>query len=272
MQTFFPWVGGKRQLAKRLLSLIPDHTCYVEIFAGSARLLFSKDPDASKAEVINDLDDDIVNLFDVVQAPSKFKGFLDRLRWLLSSRTKFEQFKRFEVIGLTPVDRAVRFYYLLKNCFAGNLKSPTFGYGTSRRAKMVNGPYIQARLAEVHGRLRGVYIEHLDFEDCIRRYDRTHTFFYADPPYIDAKEHRCTFTESDHARLASALRGIKGRFLLSYNDHPTIRRLYKGHRIRTVHVQYTISRRKGLTPSHELLIANYPLPRKIGLAETDRYA
>lgn len=73
----------------------------------------------------------------------------------------------------------------------------------------------------------------------------------------------CTFTDSDHARLAASLRSIKGRFLLSYNDHPLIRRLYRGCRIRKVNVQYTISRCKGTDRSNELLIANYPLPRRI---------
>ena len=61
----FPWIGGKRRLAKHILPLLPEHTCYVEPCAGAAAILFMKDQ--SKVEVLNDINLDLVTLYRVVQ-------------------------------------------------------------------------------------------------------------------------------------------------------------------------------------------------------------
>ena len=79
-----------------------------------------------------------------------------------------------------------------------------------------------------HGRLQGVHIECLDWAAFIPRYDRPFTLFYIDPPYWghEADYGRGLFARGDFARLAEVLRGIKGRFILSLNDHPEVRRLF----------------------------------------------
>jgi len=72
-------------------------------------------------------------------------------------------------------------------------------------------------------------IEHLDFEEFIEKYDSTLTLFYLDPPYYD-KEHHYGLERKDiefHYRLLYKLKNIKGKFLLSYQDNPFIRKLYK---------------------------------------------
>ena len=65
MKPVIPWPGGKRRLLKRLLSDIPSHTTYAEVFAGGAALLLAKAP--SKAEVLNDLNSELVRLYRCVQ-------------------------------------------------------------------------------------------------------------------------------------------------------------------------------------------------------------
>ena len=60
-----PWIGGKRRLARHILPLFPAHGCYVEPFCGAAALYFMKDP--AKAEVLNDINGELVNLYRVVQ-------------------------------------------------------------------------------------------------------------------------------------------------------------------------------------------------------------
>jgi len=117
---------------------------------------------------------------------------------------------------------------------------------------------------QAHKRLDAVYIENLDFADCIERYDRPHTVFYCDPPYHGTAGYKAAFTWADQQRLAETLRSIKGKFLLSINDHPDIRKLYKGLPKRKVNVQYSIARDKSPTARNrtELIIANYPLPRR----------
>ena len=77
-------------------------------------------------------------------------------------------------------------------------------------------------------RCENVIIENQDFETLIKHYDRSTTFTYCDPPYFTSEYvYDCGFTWEDHLRLYHALAGMKGKFLLSYNDCPEIRELYK---------------------------------------------
>ncbi|KAB0545407.1 DNA adenine methylase, partial [Pantoea stewartii] len=75
--SIIPWVGGKRKLAKHLLPLFPAHTCYVEPFCGGAALFFMKEQ--SKAEVLNDINGDIVNLYRVIQ--NHLEEFIKQFKW-----------------------------------------------------------------------------------------------------------------------------------------------------------------------------------------------
>jgi DNA adenine methylase len=151
----------------------------------------------------------------------------------------------------------------MKTCFGGKggTTHPAFGYGTTGRAHLGRSSFSMVR--KCHRRLDGVYVENLDFEDCIKRYDRPHTFFYCDPPYLVASDYIAEFGLEHQRRLAATLRNIKGKFLLSINDHKTIRELYKGMAVRTITTKYTISRDVAakLRDRAELLISNYRLPK-----------
>ena len=60
-----PWIGGKRRLADILIPRFPTHTCHAEVFAGAVALFFLRPP--AEVEVLNDVNDDLVNLYRVVQ-------------------------------------------------------------------------------------------------------------------------------------------------------------------------------------------------------------
>ncbi|MDK4535734.1 DNA adenine methylase, partial [Kingella kingae] len=81
-----PWMGGKRRLAKRLLPLFPEHSCYVELFAGGAALFFMREQ-AAKTEVLNDINGQLVNLYRVVQ--HHFDEFVRQFDYTLTSREVF---------------------------------------------------------------------------------------------------------------------------------------------------------------------------------------
>jgi len=94
----------------------------------------------------------------------------------------------------------------------------------------------------------------------IRRYDRQYTFFYIDPPYYDMKVYRFNFEREDSAKLAEVLGRLKGKLLMSLNDHKEVRRIFKGFRIQVVPTKYSSmnARRKGRNAQRrELLIRNY---------------
>lgn len=258
MGSFFPWQGGKSKMVRRLCGLLPDHKCYVEVFAGAANLLFAKQP--SKVEVLNDINADLINLFRIVRwHPREFVRELDLF---LHSRRDFIDYR--SQPGLTDIQRAARSWFITKTCFGGKggTSHPAFGYDTTGKAHLRRTAFSLVR--RCHRRLNGVHIENLDFADCIRRYDRPHAVFYCDPPYLEASDYIANLDLSDHERLAELLQSIKGKFLLSINNHPRIRKLYKGFPMLTVVVKYSVSRDKS-SKAHdriELVIANYPLPKR----------
>ena len=81
-----PWMRGKRRLAKHLLPLFPDHSCYIELFAGGAALFFMRETPA-KVEVLNDINGDLTNLYRVLQ--HHYDEFMRQFAWTLTSRQTF---------------------------------------------------------------------------------------------------------------------------------------------------------------------------------------
>lgn len=245
-------------MAKRLSELLPEHKCYVEVFAGAANLLFVKD--RSKTEVLNDINSELVNLFRVVRFHPR--EFISELALFLQSRREFTDYMNQP--GLTDIQRAARSFFIMRTAFGGlgGTTHPAFGYSTTGQARFRRRTFSDIR--RCHKRLDRVYIENLDFADCFSRYGRPHTVFYCDPPYLEAHSYKAKFTIDDHKRLAAVLSSIKGKFLLSINDHKTIHSLYKNFNILKVKVKYSVSLDKSVKARDrtELVIANYPLPRR----------
>src|SRR5438270_6649036 len=104
------YIGGKNRLAKQIIEIFPEHTTYVEAFAGGAQVLFKKE--ASKVEVLNDLDGEIVNFYRVCQA--HHEELLRYFRFSLVSRKLFDLQKTTDPQTLTDIQRAARYLYILK--------------------------------------------------------------------------------------------------------------------------------------------------------------
>lgn len=257
MSSFFPWMGGKSRLAGLICENLADHKCYVEVFCGAANILFSKPRVGT--EIINDINSDLINLFRSVRY--HYREFVRELTLVTHSRKDYKDFQANP--GLTEIQRAARYYLILKASFGGKggTKCCVLGYGTTGKAHYHRG--IFPVINRCHKRLDGVVIENLDFTDLISRYDRPHTLFYCDPPYLNTAGYLASFGIEDHKRLADCLKAIKGKFLLSINSHDAIRRLYKGFNIKELQVRYTVSLDKTDKAQQrgELLIANYPLKK-----------
>lgn len=174
-----PWMGGKRRLAKHLLPMFPEHTCYVELFAGGAALFFMR-PQPAKVEVLNDLNGQLINLYRVVQ--HHFDEFVRQFQWTLTSREVFARLQSTPPDCMTDIQRAARFFYLQHNAFGGKICDQHFGTATTGKAW--NAAQIADKLQVARNRLSGVYVENESWERCFQRYDREHTFFYAAPPRI----------------------------------------------------------------------------------------
>ncbi len=252
MNSLIGWVGGKRLLASTIVELLPEHTCYVEVFGGAGWVLFRKDPDVSDVEIYNDVNSRLVELFRSVKwHPQEIVRELD---FLAPSREIFNQFK--EQPGLTEIQRAARFYYVIKLSFGCKGGTPGFNSSSPKRLIMSK---VMSDIERVRERLERGSIENRDFDYILDRYDKSSTVFFCDPPYYEAEDcYDAVFTEDDHNRLADRLHNIDGRFLLTYNDHEWVRNAYQDDYRYAVTADYTISN-KGSTAGHQLIITNYEL-------------
>ena len=253
------WVGGKRLLRKTIAPLIPkDIKSYIEPFGGGGWVLFYKDRWAD-LEIYNDLDGRLVNLFRIVKYhPNALK---EELKYLLGSREMFFQFLNGTFI--TDIQKAAQFLFLITRSFGG--RGDTFGtVKKSSGGASKSQRNILTKIDAIHERLDKVMIENRDFEKLIKQYDFEDAFFYCDPPYTSGCGYEVTSTtDFDHERLRDVLKDIKGRFLLSYDDSPKVRELYKGYEMIEVERQNGINNREGTNRANkvykELLIANYPI-------------
>lgn len=248
---FFSWMGGKRRLARHIIPEFPEHECYVEPFCGGAALFFMKDP--VKSEVINDVDGDLVNLYRVVQC--HLEEFVRAFKWSLVSREMFKWLNDTPVETLTDIQRAARFYYLQQCCFGGKADGRVFGTSTTG-APRLNLLRVEEVLSQAHIRLSRVCVEKLDWQVCVEKYDRPHTLFYLDPPYWKTAGYGGDFPLAEYERMAELASSIKGKMVISINDHPDIRRIFDGFRIKEVPLRHNVGGGGGKLVT-ELIIFNY---------------
>lgn len=251
MNSFIPWMGGKKLLRNAIIESFPSdgYDRYIEVFGGAGWVLFAKDRHA-KLEVYNDADGHLVNLYRCIK--HHCSEFQRELEFVLNSRELFfDSLQQLNTRGMTDIQRAARYYTVIRTSYGADRR--TFGMRGRNISKMMEA------LPEIQERLSCVVIENRDFEAIIKAYDRSNALFYLDPPYYGAEKHYDHgFAEADHIRLHASLNDIRGRFVLSYNDSDFVRMLYEGYRIKAV------ERLNNLTAKHtagekygELIIRNY---------------
>lgn len=235
------YIGGKRMLARRLVELIEKtpHAAYCEAFVGMGGVFFRRRA-RPKNETINDWSEDVTTFFRVLQ--HHYVAFLDMLRFQVTSRANFDRLGRQDPSTLTDLQRSARFLYLQRTGFGGKVAGRSFGVDYSGPARFdvtKLGPVLE----EIHERLASVKIERLRWSDFIARYDRPGTLFYLDPPYFGSEGDYGAdlFDRGQFALMAAQLRSLKGRFILSINDHPEVRQIFAGFDLREERVRYTLA-------------------------------
>lgn len=215
------WQGGKRWLVKELLPMIPKHRMYVELFCGGGALLCAKAPSA--AEVINDRNSELVNLFRVVKY--HLEPLLQELDWNLNSRAEFYDHK--EQRGLTDIQRAARWFLRMKNGFGG---APDH-FGTAKQGGGAAFTSKEGRIALLRAfnrRLDKVVIENLDWKECVNYYDSKTAVFFCDPPYTTGEAAYGAWTIDDLAQFRTeGLDQMRGTWILTIDDTPANRALFR---------------------------------------------
>jgi DNA adenine methylase len=250
-----PYIGGKRNLARRLCALIDSipHRTYIEPFVGMGGIFFRRSQRPT-LEVINDISGDVATLYRVLQ--EHYPYFVDMLRWRVTSRAEFQRLLALPGERLTDLNRAARFLYLQRLAFGGKVTGRNFGI-TPNSAARFNVTKLEPILADLNERLAGVVIEQLPYQELIRRYDREDALFYLDPPYWgnEADYGAGTFKRADFERLAELLAEIRGRFVLSLNDTPGAREVFRRFTVEEVATTYSFaSKVNGAKRVGELII------------------
>jgi DNA adenine methylase len=234
--------GGKWQISEWIIEHFPPHRIYVEPYCGAASVLMRKPP--SFAEVINDVNDDIVNLFRVLRDPWKAEIFRQQLENTPWARTEF--WDAYEPVDAADmVERArkmvVRAYMAFGTTGQRKNRSGFRGKGERKNRTGINDwVNYPDSLAAVTNRLRGVLIENRPAIEVIKQQDDIETLLYCDPPYVHStrttirwpsdndKCYAHEMKDADHEELADVLHRCKGMVVLSGYHSKLYDRLYKG--------------------------------------------
>jgi DNA adenine methylase len=248
--------AGKKRIANRLAAMLPPHSTYVEPFAGSGAVLFAKEP--AEVEAINDADLEIARAYKVVQKlrtrdferlremdwvgdPGTFKGLIDEepgddLGWLH------------------------RFLYLTHFSY-GKMRGKSFSPSSAGvQATTVD------RLEQFAPRLRKVKVFGGDYQTVVEKFDGKDTAHFLDPPYpgynVGVGE-----SEFDEHSFVDLLKGLEGKFLITYGIRGEFPRLVKeaGFDVRRIRTRRSIRSMRGVGGSSvltQLLVSNYGLARK----------
>ena len=267
------WAGGKFRIRNRIIELIPDHNCYVEVFGGAGWVMFGKPP--SSVEIFNDIDGELVNFFSVVK--NKPRELINSFDLELVSREKFYKLRDLpsnELSNWTDVQRAHRFYYLIMASWGGELGFARFQTSVSdngsgnRLIGAINT--LEQRIMPAYERLQTVIIENLPWEICIERYDRPYgsnkVVMYLDPPYPGNRvNYQFNMKDiHDHRRLATILEGLGARFLLTSYNLDEVKELFNHDRFNILEVEFSSGMRtngKSNYKNKEIIVTNFDVQK-----------
>ena len=237
------YLGGKRNLAKRLCAMIEatTHRAYAEPFVGMGGVFFRR-RQRPPVEVINDLAGDVANLFRI--ARRHYEPLMEEISGLLAGRAEFERLRKVDPTTLTDIERAAQFLYLQRLAFGGRVTGRTFGVRRDQSSRF-QAAQLRADLRLVRDRLEPVTIEQLPWSDFVRRYDGPGMLFYLDPPYDETEGYGTDFGRDDYLAMAEQLAEIRGSFILSINGTDFVRKRFARFEIQEVDTTWTLATRSG---------------------------
>ncbi|MBC8299863.1 MAG: DNA adenine methylase [Pelagibacterales bacterium] len=253
-----PYMGGKFELGKKLIPMIPPHTRYIEVFLGGGSMFFRK----GKAEIniLNDKHNDLINLYMTVI--HKYDDFKTECESLLKSRYLYDCFKQdlknnLNIDNIPNAKRASKYFYVIKNAFNNSHHTPI-----SKKADW--NIEMWDCLETTRRKLDNTMIENLDYRELFKRHPtREDDFWYFDPPYVIAGERGDYYIHNlnnkDHIELFDMVKQIDtegGKFMVSYDDRTFIKELYKEYIITKIPIKYS-GQVHNRNIKNELVITNY---------------
>jgi len=241
------WYGTKHKLSDIIEQYLPRHTTYVEVFGGSASLLLDKAP--SRIEVYNDINQDLVTFFRVLQDEEKFKKLMHKLTYTLYSRQEYEEALATVESEQDEIEKARKIFIITKMAALqrvggkwGYVVRTAISYPPSNVRKWATS---LVHLENLHSRLLPVQIENDTFENIINRYDYKEACFYCDPPFVSKYEWRKrqriyeeynSFSEENINILNNQLLNIQGTATITVRpstEYIPLFKRYKAHLIKS---------------------------------------
>jgi len=244
--------GGKYTKRKQIFKRFPptDYTTYVEPFVGGGSI-FLEAPIVAKM-IAGDTDTRLIHMFQdlktldvpMVQA-FNFKMPFDKEKW-----DRADKYARSKKKGTS---RFLANLLIRKFSFSNMAKN----YLDTKSFETKNYQTLKKHLPEFKERVKDATFLHKSYNVLLDKYDGPNTFFYLDPPYYKTYSGAYETGEIDHELLAERLKKVKGKFLLSYNDTPFIRNLYKGYKITSFKNIQTLGSELNDKIVTDVLISNY---------------
>lgn len=268
------WTGGKRRLLKHIIPMIPSKiNTYVEPFIGGGAVFFDLQP--SRA-IINDFNPELINFYNMVKEDPQ--GLLDAVRRYLPKSSREEYLiirgmdRNEDYFNLNNVEKAGRFYYLIRTSFNGKYTLNKDGYFNNSygvTASKKHDPKIDEPILwgiSKYFNEQDITIMNGDYKKTLEGL-KSGDFVYFDPPYPGEDTTKSTinytvggFSEADQHELKAECdkltdNGVK--FLLSNSNHPLIFELYEGYNMKIVDIRYDVGGGESLRRTQEVLVSNY---------------
>jgi len=247
MRTLWRSPAGKSVVAKQLLRMFPEHTTYVEPFAGSAALFWAKDP--SPTEILNDLDPEIAAALRFVKSVTDAEiAQLQRKQWWVRDHEEMRAIR-----DSAPTDRVSRFHrFMVIKLISFFGQARTVSWPDNERIKRMGFPSMLGRLAEAKKRLKGVKILNQDYRKATAAHDGPGSFHFMDPPYagFDVSVGEKGW---DDPAFAAHVKALKGKALVITGDRGD-RSLWDGLNVQAKQFPRGWSKRDGTRPGNSTVI------------------
>ena len=264
LKTPISYYGGKQNMLKHILPLVPEHKIYIEPFFGGGSLFRAKEP--AKCEVINDVNMNLINFYQVLK--NKGKQLETKIKDTLHSRETYKKAMLIydcpRLFADDPVTRARAMYVVTNQGFLHRVWSR--GFDKEKRSSQVFKNKVDLFGANLIDRIRYTQIEQNEAYKVIQSRDSENAFIYCDPPYINTNmgHYSKTYSEDDFKRDLEVLANIKGKFLLSNYPWEILNAYIKKYNrhVKTFDKPLSASHNSNAGKSRrktEVLVANYPI-------------
>lgn len=255
MKAIFKYPGSKWSIANWIISFFPEHHSYLEPFSGSAAVLMNKP--RSNIETINDLDGNVVNLFEWIKRdPEKLAH---EIYWTPYARQVYDS--TYDTVPEDSLQRAVNFYIRLNMGYGFRTNNQKVGWkndiqGRERAYAATDWCNLPKKIMQAAERLRGVQIENRPAVELIQRFNYPNVLIYADPPYVlstrHGKQYKCEMDDGQQEELLDVLLEHKGPVLISGYESD----LYNT-KLRNWHIEETVCYSQVCSKKREILWMNF---------------